>query len=506
MKPSPPPSSSSPAPSAPADVCLLVEGGYPYLLGGVSSWVDSFIRNLPHRSFHVVAFTISAQPRTRRFELPENVIALTDVVIDACPPGAMPIFGSGRRIEALVADLRVLVTEGTGRAWTRFARKIETSGLAQRALLDSRPAWVAFQRLYDEVIPGAPLVDVFWTWRFLARSMLAIATAPIPPARTYHAISTGYPGLFGARAKALTGNPFLITEHGIYTNERRIELSVADWIYESSAAGYDVGSDVAELRKLWLSAFNAMARISYDCADLITTQFRANQDYQMQDGAEPAKLRAIPNGIELAQFSTIARSREPRRPRVLLVGRLVPIKDIRTFIQAMALLRRAVPDLDAMVVGPDDEDPAYAAECRHLVQQLGLQDTVRFLGRVADVRAHFGCVDVLALTSISEAQPLALLEAGAAGVPAVTTDVGSCREILEGPPGTGLDGAGGFVVGACDPQATADALARLLVDPALRQRMGDALRERIHAVFDQRRVIAMYDDVYASLSRRSSTA
>lgn len=488
---------------APADICLLVEGGYPYLLGGVSSWIDSFIRNLPHRRFHVVAFTISAQPRTRKFDLPDNVIALTDLVIDDCPPGSLPIFTSGAKIEALVADLRVILTDGAGPAWAAFAHEIRSSGLAQRALLDSRAAWVAFQRIYDDVIPGAPLVDVFWTWRFLARSVLAIATAPIPPARTYHAISTGYPGLFGARAKALTGRPFLITEHGIYTNERRIELSVADWIYESTAAGYDVSSDVVELRKLWLSAFNAMARISYDCADLITTQFRVNQDYQMQDGAPRAKLRAIPNGIELAQFSTIARSREPRRPTVLLVGRLVPIKDIRTFIQAMGLLRRAVPDLDAMIVGPDDEDPAYAAECRHLVQQLGLQDTVRFLGRVADVRAYFGCVDVLALTSISEAQPLAVLEAGAAGVPAVTTDVGSCREILEGPDGTGPDGAGGIVVGACDPQATADALARLLLDPALRDRMGRALRERIHTLFDQRRVIAMYDDVYESLSHGS---
>ncbi|MFH6787360.1 MULTISPECIES: GT4 family glycosyltransferase PelF [Methylobacterium] len=488
---------------SPADICLLVEGGYPYLLGGVSSWVDSFIRNLPDRSFHVVAFTVSAQPRRRKFDLPGNVIAQTDVVIDDCPPGVMPMVRSGRRIEALVADLRVLLTEGTGPAWTQFAREIASSGLAQRALLDSRAAWIAFQRIYDEVIPGAPLVDVFWTWRFLARSVLAIATAPIPAARTYHAISTGYPGLFGARAKALTGNPFLITEHGIYTNERRIELSIADWIYESSAAGYDVDSAVPELRKLWLSAFNAMAQISYDCADLITTQFRVNQQYQMQDGAPPAKLRAIPNGIELAQFSTIVRNRAPRRPTVLLVGRLVPIKDIRTFIQAMALLRRAVPDLDAMIIGPDDEDPAYAAECRHLVQQLGLQGTVRFLGRVPDVRSYFGSVDVLALTSISEAQPLSVLEAGAAGVPAVTTDVGSCREILEGPPGTGPEGAGGFVVGACDPQATADALARLLLDPALRDRMGEALRARIHAVFDQRRVIAMYEDVYDSLLHRS---
>ncbi|MEH3148700.1 MAG: GT4 family glycosyltransferase PelF [Methylobacterium frigidaeris] len=483
-----------------ADICLLVEGGYPYLLGGVSSWVDSFIRSLPHRSFHVVAFSVSTQPRRRRFELPDNVAHLTDVILDDCPPGVPPRRRAAGQIDALIDEMRRLLLAGAGPAWVDFVRELDRCGLAQRALLDSRAAWSAFERVYDATVPGAPLVDFFWTWRFLASSMLAVASVPIPPARIYHAISTGYPGLLGARAKALTGNPFLITEHGIYTNERRIELSVADWIYESPAAGFDVTGRTGELRGIWLDAFNSMARISYDCADLITTQFRMNQVYQLHDGADEAKLRIIPNGIELDRFAAIAPDREPRRPTVLLVGRLVPIKDIRTFIQAAALLRRRVPDVEALIIGPDDEDPAYAAECRHLVQQLELQETVRFLGRVPDVRAYFGRVDVLALTSISEAQPLAVLEAGAAGVPAVTTDVGSCREILEGPAEPGPDGAGGFVVDACDPGATADALARILLDPALRERMGEVMRARVHTVFDQRRIIARYDEVYESLS------
>jgi polysaccharide biosynthesis protein PelF len=483
----------------PADICLLIEGGYPYIVGGVSSWTDSFIRSLPDRRFHIVSFAISSQPRVMKFALPENVDGVTDVLLDACPAGRAPLLRGNAEAAALIHQLRAVLTDGDGAVWTALVGALARSGFAQRALLDSRAAWTTFEEIYDAMLPGAPIVDVFWTWRVLAGSLLSVAHAPIPPARVYHAISTGYPGLYGARAKALTGRPFVVTEHGIYTNERRIELSVADWIYESNASGFDVGASKGALRNLWLSAFNNMARITYDGADLITTQFRVNQDYQVQDGAQETKLRAIPNGIELAQFADITPSADPRRPTVLLLGRLVPIKDIRTFIQAAALLRVEVPDLDAIIIGPDDEDPAYAAECRDLVRQLDLQETVRILGRVPDVKSYFSRVDVVALTSLSEAQPLAVLEAGAAGVPAVTTDVGSCREILEGPGGPGSEGSGGFVVGACDPQATADALAKLLRDPSLRARMGRTLRERVHTVFDQNRVIAMYDALYDSL-------
>jgi glycosyltransferase involved in cell wall biosynthesis len=476
-----------------------VEGGYPYLLGGVSSWTDSYIRSLPDKRFSLVAFTISSQDRTPKFDLPPNVERIVDVSIDACPPGRLPLLRGRDRIAPMIRDLRAVLTDGGGQAWARCVRDLDRCAFGQRALLDSRIAWTALERIYEAMLPGAPFVDFFWTWRFLARSLIAVATAPIPPARVYHALSTGYPGLFGARAKTLTGRPFVVTEHGIYTNERRIELSIADWIHESGAGGFDATGAAPELRRVWLDAFNAMARITYESADRITTQFRTNQLYQIEDGAPEAKLCAIPNGIRLDQFADIPPGPQPRRPTVLLVGRLVPIKDIRTFIQAAGLLRRQVPDVDALIIGPDDEDPAYAAECRDLVRQLGLQDTVRFLGRVRDVKAFYGQADVVALTSISEAQPLAILEAGAAGVPAVATDVGSCREILEGPDGPGSDTVGGFVVRACDPQATADALARILRDPVLRARMGRSLRARIRAVFDQDRVIGLYDALYASL-------
>jgi polysaccharide biosynthesis protein PelF len=159
-----------------------------------------------------------------------------------------------------------------------------------------------------------------------------------------------------------------------------------------------------------------------------------------------------------------------------------------------------VPNVVAILIGPEEEDPAYAAGCRELVAQLGLESTVQFLGRVPDVMEYLGKVDVIALTSISEAQPIALLEAAATGLPAVTTDVGSCREIIEGFEGDSVIGRGGIVVEACNPRATAQALAAILLDDEMRADMGRVMRERIPNLYNKNRIRRLYEDLYAGLA------
>lgn len=109
----------------------------------------------------------------------------------------------------------------------------------------------------------------------------------------------------------------------------------------------------------------------------------------------------------------------------------MPIKDVKTFIRAMRGVVSAMPEAEGWIVGPEEEDPDYASECRSLVASLGLQDKVKFLGfrRIGEVLPQLG---LMVLTSISEAQPLVILEAWAAGAPVVSSDVGSCRELIEG--------------------------------------------------------------------------
>lgn len=485
---------------AEADICLIVEGGYPYVLGGVASWMDAFMRASARLRFHVITISISSQPLVRKYAIPDNVVGITDVILDACPTGRVRWALDERSVAYGVRLMVSTFTKDPERGFAGLIELVGKSGFGQAALLDSRAAWAAIERAYDENLQNVPFIDFFWSWRFLAQSLLTIISTPLPRARIFHAVSAGYAGLLGAYAKRVTQRPFIVTEHGIYTNERRIELSVADWIFDSGASGFTVGETAPELRDFWLKAFANFSRISYASADVITTQYRANQDYQRQDGAPERKLRIIPNGIDVDAYAAIRRSTEARPPTVLMIGRIVPIKDTRTFIMAMRVLKELVPEVVALLIGPEDEDPEYAKGCHELVVQMGLENTVQFLGRVHDVGEYLGRADVIVLTSISEAQPIALLEAAATGLPAVTTDVGSCREIIEGFDADPVVGRGGFVVQACDSKAVAEALSMILNDAEMRTAMGEIMRHRIANLYHKNRVRRMYEELYASLA------
>jgi glycosyltransferase involved in cell wall biosynthesis len=101
--------------------------------------------------------------------------------------------------------------------------------------------------------------------------------------------------------------------------------------------------------------------------------YEANRLRQVQDGAPAERTENIPNGINLPRLAAVARQPPGRIPRtVCLIGRVVPIKDIKTFIRAMRTVANRLPDVQAWIAGPEDEDPAYARDCRTLATGLGL--------------------------------------------------------------------------------------------------------------------------------------
>jgi glycosyltransferase involved in cell wall biosynthesis len=181
---------------------------------------------------------------------------------------------------------------------------------------------------------------------------------------------------------------------------------------------------------------------------------------------------------------------------VALVGRVVPIKDIKTYLQAMRVLRDQVPGLNALVLGPTDEQPDYYEECKAMAAELGLSGTVRFAGQI-NVAEYFPRIHVNVLTSVSESQPLSVLEAGAAAIPTVATDVGACREILFGRrdelPALG---EGGALTDVASPEQTAAAIGALLRDHDRRQRFGRAMQERVKRYYDLDLVDAAYSTIY----------
>lgn len=491
---------AAPAPAPEADVCLIVEGCYPYIAGGVSTWIDWLIRGHPHLTFSVVAIVAGAEPRQSRYRFPPNLVHVADLQLHT-HVGARRWWDRGRETQdagPLANALTGLLLGGGLREFSEAVGIVNDpkAGLALSDLLASRLSWDVVSRMYGTIMPHASFLHFFWAWRALFGGLFATLKAPVPPARIYHTISTGYAGLLAARTALETGRPALITEHGIYTNERRIEILMAEWIHDTVDKGLSLRDDRIDLRDIWIHAFEAYARVCYQACSRITTLYEDNQRLQLALGAERELLAVIPNGIEIGKFENLPLAPAGDPPTMALIGRVVPIKDVKTFIAAVAGVKTELPALRALIMGPTSEDEGYHAECATLIRELGLEDTVVFTGPVNLVE-HLPKVHVVVLTSLSEAQPLVLLEAGAAGIPCVATDVGSCREIVEGRSDeTPKLGPGGIVTELVNPRQTAHAVCRLLGDPETLRRYGEAMRARVRRYYSSSDALHAYGALY----------
>jgi glycosyltransferase involved in cell wall biosynthesis len=208
------------------------------------------------------------------------------------------------------------------------------------------------------------------------------------------------------------------------------------------------------------------------------------------------KLRTIDNGIDLDRF------RDPGDPHALrarlgipadapvigTAGRLAEIKRQDILIRGFARLREHVPTARLVIVG----DGPLRDDLAGLAATLGVGDAVHLVGYTADPQHYHHMFDVFAMTSRSEGTPQALIEAGVAGRPAVATRVGGVPEMV-------IDGENGFLIDPDDPDALADRLRRLVDDPGLRRRLGEAARSRAEARYDVRRMAEAYHRDYLEL-------
>ena len=490
-----------------ADVSLLLEGTYPYVSGGVSSWVHQIIRGLPEIKFQLVF--LGGAPSMygeKKYTLPDNVVRLeTHYMMESgkefkphTRSGHSACFVDSQHVHDFFREPEKMPPPDLMK---RFLDCIGSKdGIPVEDFLLSRAAWDSICADYHRFCKDSSFVDYFWTVRMMHAPIFKLAEIAhtLPESRIYHSVSTGYAGLLGALLHHRNKRPFVMTEHGIYTKERKIDLAQADWIKESSEEqGHGLKGGVGYIRSLWIRFFEGIGRLGYMAADPIISLYEGNRQRQIKDGAPPERTRAVPNGIDLDRFAPLRQKRAEKVPKVLgLIGRVVPIKDIKTFIRAMRGVCNRMPEAEGWVVGPTAEDPVYARECEDLVASLGLSGRVKFLGfqKVEEILPKLG---LMMLTSISEAQPLVLLEGFASGLPAVATDVGSCREIIEGSSAEDRAfGSAGTVVSIANPDATAEAAVALLNDEDRWRSAQVAGIKRVERFYTQRDMLENYRRIY----------
>src|SRR6185503_16505290 len=349
-------------------VCLIAEGSYPYVTGGVGKWTHDLIGSLPDVEFTVISLWPTDDPEpVPKYPTLGNVRELrTSFVLtphESQPKAPKDQFD---RLE----EFHHAIKKGDVCPFAKIDARIGPDMLKKDA-----GAWKLITKLYEDYAPpGTSFPDYFWTWQATHLPLFNVLTAPLCEADVVHAISTGYAGGLAALHKARRRIPLLTTEHGLYTRERAQEIWDAEWIPGEEEA--DARRSGNFFKGWWNRMFQSLEKITYGYSDAVVSLFEANRKYQIGRGAPEDRTLVIPNGIDLALYETTRRKRRSSgKYHIGLVGRVVPIKDIKTFLNACKIVAdRLDPSrVQISVIGPVDEDPDYAAQCAEMVRAFELE-------------------------------------------------------------------------------------------------------------------------------------
>lgn len=252
------------------------------------------------------------------------------------------------------------------------------------------------------------------------------------------------------------------------------------------------------------SEFNPLERFLDALARRWTDAIVANSEVVRADVAyrehvDLERIRVIRSGIESSPPMS-ASERDAIRagygvgPADLVVGCVAnykPGKGLETLVRVAAALHTRVPALRMVLIGEGRLRPVL----EQMIKDMGLEGVVRLNGREPARRVPFGAFDIVAHASVSEGLPIALLEAAIAGRAIVATAAGGTPEIV-------VAGETGLLVPVGDEDGFARELHKLAVDPALRERLGAAARERAATAFGVDRFVAETAALYEELAER----
>ncbi len=481
---------------------LVIEGAYPYVAGGVSSWIHQLITKLPEFNFYLfILLAKKSDQKDKKYTLPQNVKALYHIYLQEFPtkPLFLPVKIGGRKfIDNWMSDFSL---EKLIELMKYYSCQSNLKNLVIEGLY-SKDAFEILEKVYIKKGINISFLNYFWIMRSLLINLLNLFIFTIPdPPKVIHAVSTGFGGLLASKIKiSAPSSSLILTEHGIYTRERDLEISVGKWA-DTDLNRYLPEEGIGPFKEIWQESFSYISKVCYALSDVIITLNEKNRNIQIEQGAAIEKTSIIRNGINLQKYSYIKREQMSQPPIIGFLGRIVKIKDVKTLIRAANIVRQKVKNVVFKIAGPYDEDEEYFRECNELVSMLMIGDYVKFLGSVDAVK-FFNEIDLLVLSSISEGQPLVIAEAASCGVPTVATDVGGCREMLYG---NGTDdnlGMSGIIVEQANVDKLADAILRFIAEPHFYAICSEVGRRRAEQFYDEKILIQSYRDIYNRLLKK----
>lgn len=232
-------------------ICLVLEGCYPYVYGGVSAWMHQYIQKMKDHEF--ILWVIGADSSKQGqfvYEIPKNVVQVYEVFLN----DALKIKEQkGRMLHRYSAE----ETETLGKLmnggrpdWNLLFQLYQKERLNPMSYLKSSHFLETLIDICQKQYPYIAFADAFHTIRSMLLPVLYLMGTEVPQADVYHAVATGYGGLLASMGSWLYDKPLLLTEHGIYTREREEELIRAKWVLPA-------------FKKQWIRFFYVLSDLIY---------------------------------------------------------------------------------------------------------------------------------------------------------------------------------------------------------------------------------------------------
>lgn len=471
-------------------ICMIVEGSYPYIMGGVSSWVHMLISKTPEAEIIIQALITDRSLRGKfLYQLPPNVVEVREIYLqdtDWIGRNGKEKVKLNEREKAALRSLIFSEDVKWGDLFDLFQRK----NISMNGLLMGIDFYNVVKEYYEVHYNRVLFTQFLWTLRSMYLPMFHVLKDRPVKADIYHSVAAGYSGLWGSMAQYIHHSPYILSEHGIYTREREEEIIKAEWVK-------------GIYKDIWITQFAKISLCAYEYADKVVSLFEAARKLEIEFGCPEYKTSIIPNGINAERFKNIIR--KDSRDSYINVGavlRVTPVKDVKTMIHAFYYAKQKVPNLRLWIMGPLDEQSEYASECMDIARTLCPRD-IEFTGTI-NVLEYIGKMDIFLLTSISEGQPLSILEAFAAKVPCIATNVGNCQGVIYGD----IDhyGEAGIVAPIMSISKIADAIVKLAENEDLRKEMGEAGYQRVINSYAEKDCLARYHSVYQQLYNKKIEA
>ncbi len=481
-------------------VLLTTEGTYPFAKGGVSTWCHVLTQQLPEIDFKLLA--IVANPYHKlHYELAPNVLEVFKIPLWGTDD---PVEYSWRSPLSLALKSKKEVT--TSLIKTKFIPlfdfflrtvllgEVEAESFGQLLLaiheyflgydyhktMSSALVWSSFKHLawdycqQEDSLVGVTLAELTEAMRLLYRFLISIH-APVPETDITHSSAAAFCGLPCVIAKLQRGTPYLLTEHGINIREQYLNLN------KSIPSLF--------VRKFLYRLMGAIVKVNFHFADLIAPVCEYNARWERWWGVPPEKIKVIYNGADPEKFHPTPPV-EKERPQVMNMGLIFPLKGQLDLIKAAVIVREKIPDVEFRFYGKAS-DENYFAQCQEVVSKHNLEKTINFAGFTREPWRAYSEADVVAMSSISEGFPFAIIEAMLSGATIVSTDVGGVREAIAD---TGL------MVRAGEPEQMAEAILKLLLlPPEERSQYGKRALERSLKLFTQKTFLSEHLDTYYKL-------